>query len=104
MTSLNWLETYTKDLATAAKILADHCQDAGVGLTPRLAVPNDAPCAVHRARRNVLSIVTELQKLLVEPADVIQHLASQVRCISHFSAESHLIVLSRINYSRVYNG
>ncbi|KAL9608104.1 MAG: hypothetical protein Q9167_007042 [Letrouitia subvulpina] len=78
MTSLSQLETYTNDLSTAAKTLANHGRDAGVGLGPHLSVPTDAPWEVHRARRNVLANIARLQILLAEPTDFLQHLASQV--------------------------
>ncbi|KAI1493818.1 O-methyltransferase family protein [Biscogniauxia mediterranea] len=77
MKSLNQLENYTSELATAAKDLADLCRDAGLGSTPALTLPRDAPLEVHRARRNVLAAVARVQTLLAEPADFIQQLASQ---------------------------
>ena len=79
MSSFSQLETCTKDLTSAAKTLAEHCRDTGVGSTPHLTVPNDAPDEAHRARRNVLATVACLQIILAEPAGFIQHLASQVR-------------------------
>lgn len=72
------LQTYTSELAAATKVLADHYQDASVGSIPHLAVPASASCEMHRARREVLAIASRLQTLLFEPADFIQHLASQV--------------------------
>lgn len=88
--TLGRLKTYANDIATAAKILADHLQDCGVGSsssssvfsTPQLAVPRDAPYEVHRARCNLLNSINWLQTLLAEPADFIQQLASQVCFIS----------------------
>lgn len=96
MASLNQLETEINELLTAAKALVDHCRAAGGGLfapaspssTPRPAVPPEAPDDAHRARRNVLAIVTRLQMLLAEPADFIQHLACQVRHLSYFIPRS----------------
>ena len=78
MSSLRQLQTHTNDLAVAAKTLAEHCRDTGVGSTLHLTVPVDAPCEVHRARRNVLAIVARLQTLLAQPVDLIQQLSSQV--------------------------
>ncbi|KAI1504044.1 O-methyltransferase family protein [Biscogniauxia marginata] len=77
MASLSQLETYTTELATAARALADQCRDAGLGSTPDLALSRDAPLEVHRARRNVLTAVAKVQTLLAEPVDFIQQLASQ---------------------------
>ncbi|KAF7514171.1 hypothetical protein GJ744_004496 [Endocarpon pusillum] len=77
MTTLSQLETYANDLTVAAKTLADRYRDVGVGSTPQVAVPSDASSQVHRARRDVLAIVGRLQTLLAEPAEFIQHLASQ---------------------------
>ena len=88
MTSLSQLET----LITAAKTLANHCRDANVGSTPHLAVPTDAPCETHRARRDALAIIGQLQTLLAEPVDFIQHLASQVRRLFHLGLRPRLIV------------
>lgn len=103
-TSLSQLETYANDLAAAVKSLTGHVQNAGAVSTPHLAIPSDAPSEVHRARRNVLANAARLQILLAEPADLIQHLASQVRHLSRFDAEPRLILWCRINSSRVCNG
>ena len=92
MTSLTQLEKYTNELASAAKTLADHCRNTSVGSTPHLAIPNDAPCETHRARRNALAIIGQLQTLLAEPVDFIQHLASQVRRLFHLGTQPRLIV------------
>lgn len=103
-TSLSQLEKYANDLAAAVKTLTDHLRPAGAGSTSHLAVPSDVPGEVHRARRNVLANAARLQILLAEPADFIQHLASQVRHLSRFDTEPCLIVWCRINSSRVCNG
>lgn len=105
-TSLSQLETYANDLAAAVKSLTGHVQNPGAGSTPHLAIPSDAPSEIHRARRNVLANAARLQILLAEPADLIQHLASQVRHLSRCDAdaEPRLIVWCRINSSRVCNG
>ena len=104
MTSLSQLETYTNELVAATKALATHCRDAGVGSTPHLTVPDHAPFEVHRARRDVLANAARLQTLLAEPGDFIQHLASQVRTLSHSSAARQLILLYRTNSLHVCNG
>ena len=78
MDSLSQLETYTHDLVSASKTLANHCRDVGVSSMRHLAVPTNAPVEAHRSRRNFLAILARLQTLLAEPADFIQHLASQV--------------------------
>ena len=78
MTSSSQLETWSNDLAIAAKTLSDHCRGDGTALTPHLATTNVAPSEADRARRNILTIATRLQTLLAEPAEFIQHLASQV--------------------------
>ena len=83
MDSLRSLESYTSDLITASKTLTNHCQDAGVGSMPHLTIPTDAPAEAHRSRREVLAILARLQTLLAEPADFIQHIASQVCGFSH---------------------
>ena len=79
MSSLSQLEAYSNGLATATKTLLDYRRDAAVDSTTHLTVPRDAPYEVQRARRNVLAIVARLETLLAEPADLIQHLANQVR-------------------------
>lgn len=81
MTSLSQLETYTNDLATAAKTLAGHNRGAGLGSDATL---TDASGEIHRAKRDVLATMARLQVLLIEPSDFIQHLASQVCCPSLF--------------------
>lgn len=104
MTSSSQLETYSNDLTNAVKSLADHIRDTGFSPSPHLLVPCDASCEVHDARRNVLAVMAQMQKLLAEPTDFIQHLASQVYRLSHLSVKLHLIVLYRINSSPVCNG
>lgn len=85
MTSLSQLEAYSDELAAAIKVLGEHCQDTSISTTSHLAVPSDAPCEVHLARRNVLAIASRLHAILAEPADLIQHLASQVLASLRFS-------------------
>lgn len=104
MASLSQLEAYTNDLNTATKTLASHCRNTGVGSSPYLAILDDAPREVHRARRKVLSNVARLQTLLAEPGDFIQHLASQVRHLSYFQVVLRLKVWDRINSSLVCSG
>lgn len=86
MNSLSQLETYANELAAVAKTLAGYCHDTGAGSTPHLAIPRDAPVGIHRARRNALSIIARLHVLLAEPADLIQQLSKQVRCLYRFDA------------------
>lgn len=86
MDSLSQLEAYSNSLATATKTLLDYSRDAVVGSSTHLIVSRDAPYEVHRARRNILAIVARLETLLAEPADLIQHLANQVRHPSRPSA------------------
>lgn len=73
--SLSSLETYTTDLATAAKTLSDYSRDAGAASVSR---SMEAPDEVQAARRSILTIIARLQILLAEPAEFIQRLASQV--------------------------
>ena len=82
MISLSQLEVYTNDLISATKTLANHCRDAGVDSTTYIAVPEDTPAEVRRARRDVLANVARLQTLIAEPDDFIRHLASYVRELS----------------------
>ena len=81
MTSLSQLETYTNDLATAAKTLAGHNQETSLSSDAHF---TDASSEIHRAKRDVLANMARLQILLTEPSDFIQHLASQVCCPSLF--------------------
>ena len=104
MTSLSQLETYTNDLNIAAKTLASHCRDDGVGSSPHLAILDDAPREVHRARLSILSNVARLQTLLAEPCDFIQRLASQVRHLRYFDIVLRLNILDRINSLLVCSG
>ena len=78
MTSSSQLEAWSNDLATAIKSLTDHPHGQGTASTPHLAIPNSASDETDRARRNILTIATRLQTLLVEPAEFIQHLAGKV--------------------------
>jgi hypothetical protein len=122
---MNWkeLETYANDLAIAAKSLADRCQDAAGAsssatpsgsTSPGPAIPPSAANQIRRAKRNVLAKMAQLQTLLSEPTDVIQHLAVQVSRLVHGrpsprslfstslrSADTHG---SRINFFLVYDG
>ena len=86
MTSSCQLKTWSNDLAIAAKTLSDHCWGDGTVSTPHLAITNVAPGEADRARRNILTIATRLQTLLAEPAEFIQHLASQVCRTRNFIA------------------
>lgn len=106
MTSLSQLVKYTNDLNTATKTLASHCRDTGVGSSPHLAILDDAPREVYRARRNVLSNVARLQTLLAEPGDFIQHLATQVRhlSLSYVEVALRLNEVDRINSLLVCSG
>ena len=74
MTSSSQLETLSNELAIAAKTFSDHCRSDDAA-RPHLV---NAPGEADRARRNILTIATRLQTLLAEPAEFIQHLASQV--------------------------
>lgn len=78
MTKLSQLETYSNDLAAATKTLTDHYRDASNGSTSHPTVTNDTPRDVRLARNNILAISAQLQTLLTEPAEFIQHLAGQV--------------------------
>ena len=97
MTSSSQLETWSNDLAIAARTLSDHWGDGTVS-TPHLAITNIAPGEADRARRNILTIATRLQTL-AEPAEFIQHLASQVCRTRNFSVETRLNGVHRINSS-----
>ncbi|KAL9066490.1 MAG: hypothetical protein Q9161_007553 [Pseudevernia consocians] len=77
MTNSSQLETWSNDLAIAAKTLSDHCRADSSASTPYPAFTNDAPDEADGARRNILTIATRLQTLLAEPAEFIRHLASQ---------------------------
>ena len=73
MSSLSQLETWSNDLAIAAKTLSEVSGAAGSAPTPHL-----ASCEADRARRNILTIATRFQTQLAEPADLIKNLANQV--------------------------
>ncbi|KAL8830461.1 MAG: hypothetical protein Q9191_001423 [Dirinaria sp. TL-2023a] len=77
MTSSSQLETWTSDLAVAAKTLDDHYRGDGTASPSHSAITNVSPFEADRARRNILAITTRLQTLLAEPAEFIQQLASQ---------------------------
>ena len=101
MTSSSQLKTWGNDLAIAAKTLSDHCRADGTASTPHLAITSVAPGEANRARRNILTIATRLQTLLAEPAEFIQHLASQVCHTRNFSVETRLNGVHRTNSSQV---
>lgn len=74
----NSLGTCANELNLATQSLLNTCQrDAAAN--PSTALLNiDTPSEVNRARNKVLSSVLQLQSMLAEPTDFIQHLASQV--------------------------
>lgn len=85
MSTLNYLEIYNNDITKALTVLTEHfstvdaSSESGLSLPiPSLAVSDDAPAEVHRARRQVLTTIARLQFLLSEPADFVQRLATQV--------------------------
>lgn len=79
MNSLIQLENYTNELAFSVKSLANYCRSAEVHKsTPQLLVPPEAPNEVLRTRRTILANLAKIQTLLDEPADFVQHLATQV--------------------------
>ncbi|KAM7187814.1 hypothetical protein V8F33_011029 [Rhypophila sp. PSN 637] len=91
--SLTHLEGYTNELATSVKVLSDQLRDAGLqgrsgSHTPptssvaHLAIAPDAPYEVQKARRNVLTNITRVQRLLMGPDDLIQNLASQTQLLA----------------------
>jgi hypothetical protein len=80
MTSSSQLERYSSDLAIAAKTFSDHYQSENSVSTPLLVLSNISPGEADRNRRSPPSLASRTQALLNEPADFIQHLASQVRC------------------------
>lgn len=80
------LEACANDLVAAARRLGDfhrrmqsdrpwatNLDDASVSIVPR-----SAPPEVHQARRTVLSKAASVQRLLAEPAGMMQHVAIQV--------------------------
>ena len=82
---LNLLESHIQDVLTAARDLSNRCRELPAGSpvgspsTPNASiVPSNAPLELHRLRRSILAKVARLHTLLYEPADFIQHLASQV--------------------------
>ncbi|KAM7211850.1 hypothetical protein V8F06_012762 [Rhypophila decipiens] len=91
--SLTHLEGYTNELATSVKVLSDQLQDAGLqgrsgshtpptGSAAHLAIAPDAPYEVQKARRDVLTNIRRLQRLLMGPDDLIQNLASQTQLLA----------------------
>ena len=74
MNDLSQLETYTNNLVSASKALGEYCG----GVNPPLQASSTAHPTVRRARRNILAVAAQLQTLLADPADFIQHLAGQV--------------------------
>lgn len=89
MTSSNQLERYSSDLATAAKTFSDHCQSEKSTSPPRLLPSNLSPGEADRNRRSTPSLASPPQPLLNEPADFIQHLASQVCCSGRKTKEAY---------------
>lgn len=83
MTNLAQLEAYTRELSTAIKRLATHCQNAKVAVDsmrggPPQLIPPGAPEEAHRARESALASITKLQIMLAGPTDFLQQMASQV--------------------------
>lgn len=101
MTSSSQLETWTSDLAVAAKTLDDHYRGDGTASPSHSAITNVSPFEADRARRNILAITTRLQTLLAEPAEFIQQLASQVCPMGKFSEGQYLNGVHRTNSSHV---
>jgi hypothetical protein len=82
MNSLIQLESYTDELVTAIKTMTEYCRNIEVPTSfPHLIIPLEAPSEIHRARRTILANMSKVRTLLGEPADFLQHLASQVRIV-----------------------
>ena len=92
MIDLSQLEVCTNDLVIATNVLATNCRETGNGANTRLVLPLETSDEVQRARRRVLGLVSRLQKLLAEPVDFIQHLASQVCGHLNHNTRAHLTV------------
>jgi hypothetical protein len=101
MPSLAQLETQTRELLAAIKVLASHSQTAegsieatahGVSPLTALGGMDDT----KRARESVLESLTKLQVMVAGPTDVLQHMACQVYSTVSFllshscSNEGHL--------------
>jgi hypothetical protein len=73
------MESYIKELTAAAKILAQHDQDASPS-TPHHRMTAQGSCfdELRQARRSILSIAARIYTSFAEPTDFLQHLASQV--------------------------
>lgn len=97
--SSSQLETWSNELAVAARTLGDHYQADGTSSTPQLVITNVEPCEADRARRKILTIATRLQTLLAEPAEFIRHLASQNQILACLKWLGELQVLACIPLS-----
>ncbi|KKA18013.1 Uncharacterized protein T310_8038 [Rasamsonia emersonii CBS 393.64] len=87
MTNLAQLEAYTRELSTAIKRLATHCQNAKVAVDsmrggPPQLIPPGAPEEAHRARESALASITKLQIMLAGPTDFLQQMASQTQLLA----------------------
>lgn len=84
---LGTLEATCNELATAVHSLVRQCRhvDAGAtdllgggGAVPQPLVPPKAPGDALHTRRHIMVMITRLQLLFAEPADMLQQLAMQV--------------------------
>lgn len=81
MDRVSQLEAYASELIRSVQSLASYCRNTKshpLSSTPRSLVPPEAPQNVHRTRRTVLASITNIQIILADPVDFLQHLASQV--------------------------
>ncbi|GIK06080.1 hypothetical protein Aspvir_010198 [Aspergillus viridinutans] len=87
MPSLAQLETQTRELLAAIKVLASHCQTAegsieatAHGVSPFTALGGMGD--TKRARESVLESLTKLQVMVAGPTDVLQHMACQAQLLA----------------------
>ena len=84
MTGPTQLETCVGELTTAVKTLTNYSPDIAGGRYHE-------PEKVQRARRSVLALTSQIQTLIGEPTDFLQHLATQV--FTPFYPRAHLYII-----------
>lgn len=77
MAILPSIETCANDLNIATRSFIDFSQ-RDVASNPSNKAATETSPEAHRARNKVFTSIIQLQALLAEPSDFIQHLASQV--------------------------
>jgi hypothetical protein len=88
--SIPLLQTYAKDITSAAEIISTYCTSEGLTqpsfdpLAPSVTLKSTTPLDVQDARQKLIASAAAIQKLATEPADYLPNLAVHVRSTLSF--------------------